>query len=271
MGESRKVGFPFTPHLGRRHTATDGPRLLHRFLDHHLANYDFNTNIDSYVLLDISDKHYRMVSVHVSFLALASLAVLAILSRVRRKRVPRGYQAVPGPKGLPLVGNTLQLHNQPQRQFQEWARQYGELFQVQIGWENWVFVNSPTAVKEIFDKQSAITSGRNPMPVISDVISGTKRLLFMSYTPEWRKLRTIVHKLLTPKSSETFKPSQEFEAKQLIYDILDDNKNQENFYMHVRRYTTSVVMTSTYGRRVPVWVGDPRHKILERSCAVLRL
>lgn len=48
-------------------------------------------------------------------------------------------------------------------------------------------------------------------------------------------------------------PSQEFEAKQLLYDILTDNENQMNFYMHIRRYTTSVVMTSTYGKRIPDW------------------
>jgi hypothetical protein len=61
----------------------------------------------------------------------------------------------------------------------------------------------------------------------------------MPYSPYWRKLRAIVHKLLTPKSSNTFMPSQEFEAKQLLWDILTDNENQENFYMHIRRYTTS--------------------------------
>ena len=61
----------------------------------------------------------------------------------------------------------------------------------------------------------------------------------MPYSPHWRKLRAIVHKLLTPKSSNTFIPSQEFESKRLMWDILTDNENQENFYMHIRRYTTS--------------------------------
>lgn len=168
------------------------------------------------------------------------------------KKIPKGLRRVPGPPGIPLLGNTLQLKPQPQRQFQQWAREYGELFQIQMGYENWVFLNSPEAVKEILDKQSAITSGRAPMPVASDLISGGMRFLLMGYTSEWRKLRTIVHKLLTPKVSDTFKPSQDFEAKKLIHDLYSDNKGEENFYMHVRRYTTSVVMTSTYGRRIPV-------------------
>jgi cytochrome P450 len=180
--------------------------------------------------------------------------VLYIFGLSLQKRNRKSLSTIPGPRGLPIIGNTLQLGPYPHRKCQEWAAQYGELFKVQIGWENWVFLNSPEAVKEIMDKQSAITSGRQPMPVLSDIISGGKRFLLMTYSPQWRKLRAIVHKLLTPKASSVFRPSQEFEAKQLLFDILTDNKDQESFYLHVRRYTTSVVMTSTYGRRIPSWV-----------------
>ncbi|KAL1642590.1 hypothetical protein SLS58_005359 [Diplodia intermedia] len=163
---------------------------------------------------------------------------------------PKGLRAVPGPGGkVPLIGHAHLLKpTGSQRQFIEWANQYGELFSLQLGWENWVFLNSPAAVKEIMDKQSASTSGRPPMPVGADIISGDMRFLLMTYSPRWRRLRAIVHKLLTPKASDTFKPSQEFEAKQLLHDILED---PENTYDHCRRYTTSVVMTSTYGRRIP--------------------
>ncbi|PNS13790.1 3-hydroxyphenylacetate 6-hydroxylase [Sphaceloma murrayae] len=179
-------------------------------------------------------------------------ALLYIQSYLARKP-PKGLKAVPGPPGVPILGHITKLSPHPQREWQKWAREYGELFQVKLGWDTWVFVNSPEAVKEILDKQSAVTSSRPPMPGLSDIVSGGKRFLLMGYSPEWRKLRAIVHKLLTPKMSETFKPSQEFEAKQLIHDILTDNEDQSKAYVHVRRYTTSVVMTSTYGRRVPQW------------------
>ncbi|KAH7350668.1 putative O-methylsterigmatocystin oxidoreductase [Rhexocercosporidium sp. MPI-PUGE-AT-0058] len=188
-------------------------------------------------------------------LALACFCVIAYLN-FRSQRVPRGLRRAPGPRGLPLVGNTLQLGPQPQKQLKAWADKYGEIMQIQIGWENWVYLNSPAVVKEIIDRQSAITSSRAPMPVGNDIISGGMRFLFMGYTPTWRTLRAIVHKLMTPKLSDLYRPSQEFEAKQLIFDLLTDNANQEDFYMHVRRYTTSVALTSTYGRRVPKWESE---------------
>lgn len=186
------------------------------------------------------------------------LGCILLLHNFTSSKPPKGLRSVPGPRGLPLLGNTLQLQPQPQRQLQGWANQYGDLFKIQLGWYNWIFVNDPAAVKDIFDKQSAVSSARVPMPVGAGLLSGGRRFLLMGYTPQWRKLRAIVHKLLTPKSSETFRPSQDFEAKQLVWDIFEDGKRGdfESFYMHVRRYTISVVMTSTYGRRVPKWVSE---------------
>ncbi|KAF4910983.1 Cytochrome P450 monooxygenase yanC [Colletotrichum fructicola] len=202
-----------------------------------------------------------------AFILFVVLPLIACLSfsiiSYRNSRPPKDYKPVPGPRGLPLIGNTHQLGKAPQRQLQKWASENGELFKIRLGWENWVFVNSPEAVREIFDKQSAKTSGRMPMPVVSDLLSGENRLLLLTYGTKWRQLRTIVHKLLTPKASETYKPSQDFEAKQLLFDLATGNDDQESFYLHVRRYTTSVVLTSTYGRRVPAWDCDDMREIYQ--------
>lgn len=186
----------------------------------------------------------------------AVVLLIVLLQKFYRPTIPKNFQSIPGPKGWPIFGNTFQITGRPQAQFKQWAKQYGDVFQIRLGYYNWVYVNDPAAVKEIFDKQSAVTSGRIPAPALSELVSGGKRFLLMGYTAEWRRLRAFVHKLLTPRASEVFLPCQEFEAKQLINDIYRDSlRNDESaFYMHVRRYTTSVVLTSTYGKRTPVWV-----------------
>ena len=188
------------------------------------------------------------------WLMLLALAGVIWLYFYTLKRIPNGLRRVPGPRGLPFLGSLLQLSSQPQKQFKTWARQYGELFQIRLGWETWVFINSPAAVKDILDKKSAMTSGRVPMPVASDIVSDGKRILLMDYSPLWRKLRSIIHGLLTPKMSITFQPIQEFEAKQLLYDLYTNNADEQRFYSHVRRYTISVMMTAIYGRRIKHWV-----------------
>lgn len=111
------------------------------------------------------------------------------------------------------------------------------------------------------DRNSAVTSSRKPSPMVSDIVSGGNRMLFMPYgTPtsqkvltkgdDWRRIRQIIHGLLTPKQSDKFKPSQDLESKKYIYDILTDNEDNMKFYQHVRRYTSSVIMMATYAKRV---------------------
>ena len=105
----------------------------------------------------------QFLDLRISFY-LGAFACLCAISfyQLRSRGVPKGLRRPPGPKGLPLVGNTLQLGPQPQKILKEWADKYGEIMQVQIGWENRVYLNSPAAVKEIIDKQSAVTSSRPP-------------------------------------------------------------------------------------------------------------
>lgn len=180
-----------------------------------------------------------------------------VIYRRLQNRPPAGTKSAPGPPGLPILGNAHQLGSQPHQQITAWAREYGEVYKIRLGWNDWYMVCSPDACKEILDKQSAYTSSRSPQPVAGDTLSGGMRFLFMPYGPEWRKLRGISHKLLTPAVSATFKPSQEFEAKMLLEEILNgaDEKNGNDVsYMAIRRYTVSVIMTSTYGRRIPEWV-----------------
>ncbi|OJJ33663.1 hypothetical protein ASPWEDRAFT_173101 [Aspergillus wentii DTO 134E9] len=187
---------------------------------------------------------------------MAFLLCLLIIISIYLYKSSKSKSPTPYPAGLPIIGNTLQLTSQPHRQFIQWARQYGEIYRVRLGLMDWYMLNSPEAIKEILDKQSSVTSSRAPMPAAQEALSGGMRFVFMAYGPEWRKLRSVSHKLLTPRMSDTFRPSQDFEAKQLLFDLLVDNAGEREFYMHVRRYTTSVMMTSTYGRRIPTWECD---------------
>ncbi|KAF2252951.1 cytochrome P450, partial [Trematosphaeria pertusa] len=202
------------------------------------------------------------------FLSLIPVAFIAAFvwyyKRIACARPPNGYISAPGPKGLPIIGNAHQLGAQPHRQIMAWASQYGEIYKIRLGWNDWYMLCSPDAVKEVLDKQSKDSSSRAPSPVASDALSGGMRFLFMPYGSEWRKLRGISHRLLTPAVSATFKPSQEWEARMLLEEVLkggDVERGNEVGYKAVRRYTVSVIMTSTYGRRIPQWECDEVREI----------
>jgi hypothetical protein len=57
--------------------------------------------------------------------------------------------------------------------------------------------------------------------------------------------------MLTPQMARFYAPIQTFEGKQLSVNLLD---NPEDFYMHNRRYSTSVILQFVYGRRVPICI-----------------
>ena len=68
-------------------------------------------------------------------LALAALAVtLVVYGQLTKKRLPAPLP--PGPKGLPLLGNILDLpQSEPWKTFGSWGDKYGErLFRFRAAW-----------------------------------------------------------------------------------------------------------------------------------------
>ncbi|KAI1622014.1 cytochrome P450 [Exophiala viscosa] len=172
----------------------------------------------------------------------------------RRKHLP------PGPRGLPFIGNFFPLSNAETFRFQaqKWAKQYGDVFYTKMGGADYIYLSSPTAVKELMDKKSGIYSSRPPAPLASDVASAGRRQLFMPYGPKYRVVRKIAHSLLNISISTSYQPVQDVESKQLMYDLLHD---PIHFYDHNRRYSNSVIMTVAYGHRMADWDNPLTKKI----------
>lgn len=93
------------------------------------------------------------------FFALVKLSAVSTVAfsfflAYRWVRRDRTLDSIPGPKSYPFIGTFPvgpPLHTADV--FRGFAREYGELFKFQMGWYNWVAVNSPEAMKELFDKQ----------------------------------------------------------------------------------------------------------------------
>lgn len=67
------------------------------------------------------------------------IATVLFVLYLRTKRGKSGsdfgknLKQLPGPRGYPLVGNALQLGSVPNKQFNKWTKEYGDLFQVRLG------------------------------------------------------------------------------------------------------------------------------------------
>lgn len=139
----------------------------------------------------------------------------------------------------------------------EWSDKYGEIFYTKVGLSHFIWLSSPTVVRDLMDKRGSIYSSRAPSPMIN-MVSNNERVNFLPYGEKWRAIRSILHSALNLETSSTYKSVQDFESKQAIWEILHA-ENDSEFSEINRRYSTSTIMTITYGLRVK-HLSDPLYQ-----------
>lgn len=126
--------------------------------------------------------------------------VLYLVYRILQigKRDPR---LPPGPPTIPILGNIHQIPIERSYlqyvsflvrsdiRFTKWARQYGGVMSLKVGSGTIIVLTDGKAVKQILDKQSAVSSSRPPFHVGHDVITHGNHLGVMPYGNDWRVLQ----------------------------------------------------------------------------------
>ncbi|GKT40903.1 uncharacterized protein ColSpa_01084 [Colletotrichum spaethianum] len=69
--------------------------------------------------------------------------------------------------------------------------------------------------------------------------------------------------LLVAQGSRPAESRTKFESGQLPHDALKENQTETEFYYHIRRYATSVMMTAAYGQRIPSYHSNDFHKVYQ--------
>lgn len=90
-------------------------------------------------------------------IALALVVYLCVNEIVRNRSRIAGFG---GPRGLPLVGNLLHVQDYSAQKYQEWAKTYGDVYQVQLGNTTILLINSAAAAKKFFITNSHTFSSR---------------------------------------------------------------------------------------------------------------
>ncbi|KAJ4491086.1 cytochrome P450 [Lentinula lateritia] len=182
-----------------------------------------------------------------NFSVLSSLALLALLAlRIafnswNRKRLP------PGPRGLPILGNVLQLGATSQLWliFDKWKYQYGPIIYLNMAGQNIVVLNTKAAATELLERRSAIYSDR-PRSIVADYLGSQLSMPFTRYGKSWQSMRRAGHAVLNARISGQYQPVQIEEAIILAHSLLCDTSSP--LLAKINR-SASTIISVIYGKR----------------------
>ncbi|KZV73889.1 cytochrome P450 [Peniophora sp. CONT] len=153
----------------------------------------------------------------------------------------------PGPTGLPIIGNALQLTNTDKLwlQFSAWRKDYGDIFSLDAAGQPIVVVNSHKIATELLDRRASIYSDRPRMIVASEMLCGGIFLPFIRWNDKLQHMRKAAHESLHP--AQNLHEYQTIEALLLARAALQDPGSWDS---HVRRSAASMMLSCIYDEPV---------------------
>eukprot|EP00253_Pinus_taeda_P000913 PITA_00913 len=123
-----------------------------------------------------------------SVLGITSAIVFLVLDLWRRRTYGR---LPPGPLGWPIVGNLLQLGNNPNESLFHLATKYGPLMSVSLGMKTTVVVSSPAMAKEVLKTHDQLLAGRTVIQSVKPASHDKYSFVWAQYGSHCRMLRRI--------------------------------------------------------------------------------
>ncbi|KAI0456825.1 3-hydroxyphenylacetate 6 hydroxylase [Xylaria acuta] len=169
-----------------------------------------------------------------------------------RTRIP----GLKGPRGWPIIGNYLDITSNAAVQYETWGKQYGDVYQVQLGSTTVVIVNSPTAAKAIFLSNSHAASSRPVTYTFHKVASTTAGLTIGAspYDDSLKRKKKGIAAALNRPSIQTYVPYFDRETRAFIEDLMTYGKAGTvtiDPLPMIQRLSLSLVMTINWGVRIP--------------------
>lgn len=119
---------------------------------------------------------------------------------------PRRIRDLPGPRGLPLIGNLLQV-NTPRLHLvvEQWRRRYGEYFRFRIGAREFFVVANPETIAQVLRDRPDGFQRTARLSLISQEMGFGG--LFSANGERWRRQRSMVMASFDPGHTRSFFPS----------------------------------------------------------------
>ncbi|KAG8913572.1 hypothetical protein FRC02_005397 [Tulasnella sp. 418] len=163
----------------------------------------------------------------------------------------------PGPPTTPVLGNIAILpKTDTYVKFNEWAKQYGEIFSLKVGSKTIIVLSSPEAIFHVMEKNGLITANKPSMAHMLWIFGEDGFLSSVQYGPLYRIWRKAANEMMSISACEKLAPIQLSEASQLLVSFLD---RPEDFFEEIKRTVLSVGFSVFFGVRSPT-ISSPEPK-----------
>ncbi|GAW27339.1 putative cytochrome P450 [Rosellinia necatrix] len=191
---------------------------------------------------------------HIVLLVLVTLTLCLLGNEYARLRAR--IPGLKGPRGWPIVGNYFDITSNAALQYEAWGKQYGDVYQVQLGSTTVVIVNTPSAAKTIFLTNSHAASSRPVTYTFHKVASTTAGLTIGAspYDDSLKRKKKGIAAALNRPSVQTYVPYFDRETRAFVEDLAGHGRAGAatiDPLPLIQRLSLSLVMTINWGVRIP--------------------
>ncbi|KAH9231654.1 hypothetical protein K456DRAFT_1773217 [Colletotrichum gloeosporioides 23] len=172
----------------------------------------------------------------------------------------------PGPKGLPIVGNLLDLPKPGDYEAKHWIKHkdiYGPISSITVLGQTMVIVNDASIGLDMLEKRAVKNSSRPHLLFGGEIVGWGHSLGLVRYGDRFRKHRkNIAMTIGSTMAAAQYKDLQEAEAGHFLLHILN---NPQGLFGHIRKEAASVVLKMIYGYNVDQFKADHLVEAIEKA------
>ncbi|KAK0185225.1 cytochrome P450 [Armillaria mellea] len=169
----------------------------------------------------------------------------------------------PGPRGLPLIGNLLDMPAEKEwLTFAKWGEKYGDITSISILGQRIVVINSIPVAIALLDKKSLISSDRPFFAMSGELIGWKNGLALMPYGSRFRNFRRLAHQLFgTSATMKTFLPIVELGTHRFLKRVC---AKPEELSVHIWKTVGATMLQISHGYTIQE-ENDPFVKLAEET------
>ncbi|KAL5497921.1 hypothetical protein ACEPAH_2852 [Sanghuangporus vaninii] len=178
-----------------------------------------------------------------------------------RKRRANSYSLPPGPKGLPVIGNVLDMPQENEwESVRQWGMKYGNIIYIKKFGTGYLFLNSYEDAIELLEKRGGMYSSRPRITMLDLEGWSDWFTAVMPYGDKLRKARQLFNKTFQRSVTKDYYVVQTQSAHNLLLRLLED---PDKFRGHIRYAAAGAIIKIAYGYEITE--NDPDVEIIDND------